>query len=726
MKKLWYEKEAVNWEEALPIGNGRIGAMVFSGALNDKLQLNEDTLWSGYPNKCTKKHSMEEVYEIRKLTENKEYEKAYEKTKDTMFGVHSDSYVPYGNLYVDIVPENIRYFASEGQDNNDVIANYTRELDMTNGIAKASFTYNGINVEKEYFVSLKDDVLVIHIKSSEKLQFHIFEACQLEHSAKFCDNEIITEGRCPTEVSMYTNTVEYDEHKESIRFLSRVGINTNGGSFGGGNSLWVKSADDLTIIFSIKTSFNGYDKMPVSEGKEYKNASKEALKNAKSFTYDELKSRHIKEYQKYFDRTDLILCGEDYSKIPTDERIKRMGNGTIDNELVSLLFDFGKYLTISSSKEGTQPSNLQGIWNDKLIAPWHSNYTMNINTQMNYWPTETLNLPEFHMPLMVMLKEFSKKGNAFDLPGWSSWHNSDIWRFNYEATKEALWGYWQMGGFWSVRHIWEHYLHTNDKDFLEEYYPVMSGAAQFLEKWMYENKDGYLTTCPSTSPENRFLIGDKPCAVCEGSAMDMSIIYDLYDKLIKAGKVLGKDTSEYEKILGRLKPVKIGKDGRILEWGEELKESELGHRHISHLYGFFPSDIWADNDEYTAATKKTLETRLENGGGHTGWSNAWIANVYARLHDGESTMKHIRNMFKKSIYPNMFDAHPPFQIDGNFGIASAICEALLQSHKGKIEYLPALPKEWKSGEVKGFRTRTGETVSFKWNNGEITECNVKA
>lgn len=711
-RKLWYCRPALEWVEALPVGNGRIGAMVYSNPCDDIVQINEDTLWTGYPNRETRKHDMCEVQKIRSLIKSGKYYEATQATSDSMLNIRSEKYLPYGDLHIDIA-------GSESK-----IENYRRELDMSTGIVKAEYMHNGGMIWKETFVSLKDDVLVIHIKSKQHKILHVYQSVFTDHKINTNGNVMQVTGHCPT-----NNHMEYEDGKESVHYCSmlQARINEDDGYFlSGGNSMSIIDPHEVTFVFAIKTSFNGYDKMPVSEGAEYMEACKKTIADAAQFSYEELRERHIKEYKKYFDRVELEIDGENPEQIPTDERIKNAAAGAADNGLVTLLFDYARYLMITGSAEGTQPMNLQGIWNSSMFPPWNCNYTMNINTQMNYWAVETCNLPECHMPFLNMIRELSEKGNNFGLNGWSSWHNSDLWRFNYEATNGVLWGYWQMGGFWSVRHIWEHYLHTRDKHFLEEYYPILCGAADFLSEWMCENDEGYLVTCPSTSPENEFYYDGKRCAVCEGSAMDMSIIYDLFDKLIKASEVLECDCAKYKHIFDRLAPIKTGADGRILEWGREFEETELAHRHISHLYGLFPSDIWSGRPDYIAAAEKSLKVRLDNGGGGTGWSNAWIANVYARLKNGERVMHHIRHMFQKSIYPNMFDAHPPFQIDGNFGICSAICEALMQSHTGKIELLPALPPEWKSGTVKGFVTRTGDVIDFKWKDGEAYEVNIRA
>ncbi len=713
-KKLWYNSKAEVWEEALPIGNGKIGAMVFSGTSRDTIQITEETLWSGRPNMVTYQHNIDEIKEIRELVDKGEFALATKKTSESMCGAQSQAFNSYGNIFIDV-----SWLSRD-------VSDYRRELDLETGVVKTTYVQGNREFTKEYFSSLADDVIVVKIKASKPSHFHIYQAVELENTTS-CDIEkgIVTAiGKCPTDESLVGSVVLHEKDKESIHFCSRIKLITDDIKYFGGNSLWVEKGTELMILFSLKTSFNGYDKMPVSEGKEYIEASLEAVENASKYSYEELKERHIEKYKSFFDRVDLKIDGEDFDNIPTDERIKRAGDGAVDNGLVSMLFDFSRYLLISSSQPETQPINLQGIWNHMVFPLWRSNYTMNINTEMNYWTAETVNLPECHMPLLEMLKDFAKKGNNFGFRGWSAWHNTDIWRFNHEATTGVLWGYWQMGGFWIARHIWEHYLHTRDINFLKEYYPIMVGATEFLEDWMYEDKDGKLKTCPSTSPENEFFDGDEKCAVYKGSAMDMAIIYDVFDKTIKIADILGENSEHFRKILSKLAPVKIGKDGRILEWGEELPECEFGHRHISHLYGFYPADV-LKGEEYEEAVRKSLDFRLEHGGGHTGWSNAWIANVFARLKNSEKVMEHIRNMFKKSIFPNLFDSHPPFQIDGNFGIASAICEALIQDHNGSIELIPAIPDEWESGEVHGFVTRTGEIIDFKWKNKKAEIISVK-
>lgn len=702
MRKLWYDKPAECWNEALPLGNGRIGAMFYGNPVFDRLQLNEDTLWSGQPHKDEYKIPFEKIKEIRRFADERKYYEAEKSTSDLMPDYVSDMYLPYGSLNIEI------------QHGSSDVTDFRRELDLETSVAHASYRMDGILIEKTAFVSQADDVLVYNFKSERDLALRIYDACIQEHTVNADGTVIKVKGRCPTDVGWIPRIYKFDDKKESVPFCSmtKVIAKGNAGLTYGGAALQAIFSKDITIIFSIKTGFNGYDKMPMSEGRDYEKECAETLEKASKYTFDELLERHIKEYKKYFDRASFTLEGENYDNEPTDERIIKAGNGRIDNGLVTLLFDYARYLTISSSKEGTQPTNLQGIWNEWFVAPWHSNYTTNINTEMNYWHVETVNLPEFHMPLFKMLKELKEKGNIFGIDGWCAFHNSDLWRYNYPSTKDPRWGFCASCGFWLCRHIWEHYTHTQDVEFLKEYYDIIEGAIDFLNVWMYEDKDGNTVVCPSTSPENQYVFEGNEMSVTKGTTFEMSIIYDLFDKAVKMGEILGKDVSAYKATLSKIKPFAIGEDGRLLEWNEPFEETEPGHRHISHLYGFFPSDIMGK--EYSENVRKTLDMRLANGGGHTGWSNAWNANVFARLGDGEGVIECIRTMFKKSIYPNMLDKHPPFQIDGNFGICSAICEALMQSHTGKVELLPALPKEWKHGQFKGFIARNGEKVDYKW------------
>ena len=702
MKKLFYTHWAKTWNEALPLGNGHLGAMVYGGPVRDTFALNEDTLWSGSPCLEEPRQSMADIHAIRELVAVGDYVGADKLAAQTMHGLRSQAYMPYGKLFAEICATSAK------------VEDYRRELDLEQGVSVTEYLLGGNLVKKTAFVSLADDVLVLHIQSKKPVTVQFYEAVDLEHSCCGKENMLTVSGRCPTHV--YTpDTIIYDD-RESVHFFSTLKILSDKPGLCSGGACRVEKTTELTALFSLCTSFNGFDKQPVSQGKEYINACRGRIAAAEALGYPQLLQRHVEKYCQQFDRVSLTLEGEDLDYIPTDERIRAVAAGAVDNKLTELLFDYARYLTIAASQPGSQPMNLQGIWNDQIMPPWHCNYTININTEMNYWHTERCGLPECHMPLMDMLRDFRSRGNVFGLRGWSAWHNTDLWRFHHVATRMTLYAYWPMGGAWLCRHIWEHYVHTRDQVFLEEYYPIVEEAAAFLEDWMYE-KDGYLTTCPSTSPENQYRFGGEAVAVCEGSAMDMQIIRDLFDKLIRMGKLLGKDTAHYEDILCKLKPVLCGQDGRILEWGQPFEEVEPGHRHISHLYGFYPADVLTCRE----AVKKTLQTRLENGGGQHGWSNAWIANIYARLEDGEEVMRYIQNMFARSIYPNLFDAHPPFQIDGNFGICAAICEALIQDHTGEVKLLPALPKAWATGEVRNFVTRTGKRISFCWKDGGITD-----
>ncbi len=708
MSKLWYKSAAKNWNEALPIGNGRLGGMMHGNVYCDKIQLNEDTLWSGYPGKDKHLFKREDLDCVRELLSEKKYAQADGKIREMMPHRWSEGYLSLGSITFETL-------CPEPHD-------YVRELDLGTGIYTNTYTVNHwepFYIKKEAFTSFADDVLVYHFScnwdwNSVDIHFH-----QMLKGEKTVEGDTVTvKGRCPTHISD-SGDVYYENDRESIEYCAKLKIITQNPLKNHGEFLHIGRLGEMTAILSIGTSFNGFDKMPMSEGKNAEAECDRRLKNALKYTYEELKQRHIEAYKKEYSTTSVEFeGGESREHMPTDERISALANGENDPALVQMLYEYGRYMLLCSSRKGTQAANLQGIWSADVLAPWRSNYTTNINVQMNYWAAEQAGLGDCHMPLMDMLSDLTKKENHLGMRGWYCAHNTDIWRFNAEATR-APHGFWQMGGVWSCRHIYEHYMYTQDKAFLEEYFPVLLGAEEFLSDFMVRDADGYLTTSPSESPENGFMHEGVFCQISTGTGMDISLITDFYKNLIELCGYMGKDASDYEKKLSEIRPLLIGSDGRLLEWDAELEEKELGHRHISHLCGYFPCNCYGEDSPYYDAMKKALEHRLANGGGGTGWSNAWITNMYTRMREPEIAYSYVVNMFRRSMYINMFDAHPPFQIDGNFGVCCAISEMLVQSHRGVIELLPCLPNALSNGCAKNIRARGGYGIDMSWKNGKI-------
>lgn len=732
---LMYDKPASVWTQSLPLGNGNLGACVYGKTARELVCLNQDTLWSGYPRDTVRKDSYDGFLKARQLVMSGKYLEAQEVIEKECSSVWSQEYLPLGNMLLDF-PKALK------------TQRYRRTLDLSTSVCSINYFDNNIEFLREAFVSFPKNVFVYHFTSSEngKISFKLRFSCPIRHCVKSQGNYLILEGICPSD--SLRNNIDFPERgelysdepgKSGIGFTAAVTVKSKGGNVRfSGKTLEVISADKATVYFACKTSFNGYDKHPQTQGKEHENACLSILERAVASSYNNIKKEHIQDYKRYYDRVRLNLGTDNKEEIPTDKRLKKHARGKEDKGLYQLLFNFGRYLIISASREGSQPTNLQGIWNKEPHPPWHSNYTVNINTQMNYWPVLPCNLPEMNLPLIEMIKELSEAGEKtaqahYNARGFCVHHNVDIWRLTTPVSGSASWLFWPLGGGWFCDHIFKHYLYTNDKEYLENAgYPIMKKAALFFLDMLIEDKDGYLIFAPSTSPENLYKVEKGNTAVSETSTMTMAIIKQLFTNCIEASEILETDKElrlELSQKLKRLLPFKTGSKGQLLEWYKEQPEQEPHHRHKSHLYGLHPSNLITPEDtpELAEACRRTLELRGDNG---TGWSLGWKINLWARLGDGDHALKMIdmqlnpiseRSKLRRGggTYPNLFDAHPPFQIDGNFGYTSGICEMLMQSRNRTIFLLPALPSKWKNGEVSGLLAEGDVTVDIKWLDGEL-------